>query len=70
MGLLLMGCFPGGLKMFKRENGPLRNSGERPIKGGKRPIQEGKRPSRLLGCFGHPCRGGNGPSKKPIKRSL
>ena len=35
--------------IFKRENGPLRHSGKRPIKVGKLPIKEGKRPINLNG---------------------
>ena len=42
----LMGCFPG---KFKRENGPVRHWGRRPIKVGQRPIKEGKRPVNTNG---------------------
>ena len=37
--------------IFKRENGPLRHSGKRPIKVGKRLIKEGKRPISANGQF-------------------
>ena len=40
--LMPLGCFQ---RIFKRDNGPLRHSGTRPIKVGKRPIKEGKRPT-------------------------
>ena len=48
---LLSALFPGD---FKRENGPLRHSGKRPIKIGKRPIKEGKQ----MGSFRAPSHGG------------
>ena len=48
MPLFLMGCLWG---IFKRENGPLRHVGKRPIKVGKRPIKEGKRPMNADGQF-------------------
>ena len=60
--LFLMGCFQGD---FKRENGPTRHAGKRPIKVGKRPIKVGKRPINASGqFFGHPAMVENGPSKK------
>ena len=80
MPLFLMGCFPVDFQDVKR---PLRTkSVKRPIKVGKRPINEGKRPIKakvrvgvpvgsLMGCFiGTPDMAENGPSKRPIKRSM
>ena len=48
-----MCCFKG---IFRRENGPSRDSWTRPIKGGKRLIKEGKRPIKAhsWAAFGQP----------------
>ena len=53
--------------IFKRENGPLRHSGRRPIQVGIRPIKEGKRPISANGQFsGTPPRWQTAPQKRPI----
>ena len=55
--------------IFKRENGPLRDMGKRPIKAGKRPIKEGKRPINANGQFsGARPWWKTAPLKRPIKR--
>ena len=66
--------FPNGLfshGIFKRENGPSRHSGKRPITVGKRPIKEGKRPINANGLFsGTRPWWKTTPLKRSIKRSM
>ena len=47
-----MGCFQ---TIFERENGPLRHSGNGPLRSENGPLRRGNGPLRLMGCFGHPA---------------